>query len=78
MVEFSQNLQDCIGSSSGECACEMEEFTDEILAEVAIDANRMTMFCGERGKEADAELRKHIEAHGYPTVLAEAAKHVRY
>lgn len=83
-MKFSDNLSQCIRMTSSECAADLEAGMEEndgidfnlALAEVAIDASRMTIFRGEDGRKADEEVRELIREHGYDAVLKEAAKHV--
>ena len=61
---------------AGYCAADMEhaDAADaEIVAEVAIDASRLTT---NGNSEADAEISALIAEHGYPEVLAAVAQFV--
>jgi hypothetical protein len=66
-IVTQQVLPDLLASCD-ECG---EKVTGETLAEVAIDAGRLTMF---GWKEADDELKRLYEEHGYQPVFAEVVK----
>lgn len=71
---FSKQFIRAIQAVAGDCLPDMEgPVDDECLAEVAMDAGRLTTW---GFPDADAELRVLIAAHGYPAVLKEAAKHM--
>lgn len=59
------------GFSQEEFGCTEEE----LLAEMVMDASRLTMA---GYPEADAEIRSFVTARGYDDVLGEVARHVRY
>lgn len=76
---FSDKLIAAIASLSGQFAGEIqveeEDNFAEVLAETVLDAGRLGMH---GHQEAQDEARIHIAAHGWNTVLKEAAKHVCY
>lgn len=76
---FSDMLIAAIAQTSGEFAHELlveeEDNFAEVLAETTLDAGRLEMM---GHKEAQEEARIHIAAHGWNTVVKEAAKHVCY
>lgn len=76
---FSDKLIAAIQQTSGEFAHELQVEEDEnfaeILAETVLDAGRLEMM---GHKEAQEEARIHVAAHGWNTVVKEAAKHVCY
>lgn len=76
---FSDKLISAIQSVSGTIASELEVEDDEnfksILAETTLDAGRLGM---NGHKEAQEEMRIHVNAHGWTTVVREAEKHVCY
>ncbi len=73
---FSQPTSAAVLATAEYVAQDMEPrwLTPEVLAETAIDANRLSML---GYPKADAEVGTLIAAHGYPRVLEEAAKLVR-
>lgn len=75
---FTDETRQAIDRSAQIAAQDMteEQYSDpELMAEVAIDANRLTT-CGY--PDADAEVMKLVLEHGYEAVIAEAAKITRY
>lgn len=83
-IEFSARLKAGIQQVSSDCASDaLEGFDAEetgcseaaLLAETALDASRLTTW---GYPDADEEVRKLVDAHGYGAVLKEAEKHVCY
>lgn len=75
---FTDETRHAINRSAQVAAQDMteEQYSNpELMAEVAIDANRLTT-CGY--PEADAEVTAMILKHGYEAVLNEIAKITRY
>ena len=69
-IPLSDNLKNCLARVEGAIAPDIpSEWSGANVVECCIDANRMTMFCGNKGKEADAEVSRLIKEHGYPAVL---------
>lgn len=58
---------------SQDIACELKDGDAEMIAEVCMDANRLTIA---GYPELDKEVSELISKHGYSAVLEEAAKHV--
>jgi len=80
-MKFSDRLIRAIYAVNQDVAYEIEfeggesaRQRDMILAEVCLDAGRLTTMGG--SPESDAEVRELCEKHGYQAVLREAAKHV--
>lgn len=82
MIEFSARLKQGIAAVAGDCASDLDaDFSEEeagctfeeVLAETAIDASRLTMW---GFPDADAEVQDLIGKHGYAAVLAQVEKHV--
>lgn len=79
VVTFSDSLRSAISAVARDCAGELEFSDDEvcseeeILAETALDAGRLTIW---GFAEADEEAKKLIKEHGWNAVVKEAAKHV--
>lgn len=76
---FSDKLIQAIQSLSGQFASEIHvedgDNFEEILAETVLDAGRL----GAHGyPEAQEEMRIHVTAHGWNTVVKEAARHASY
>lgn len=73
-MTFSQELKRQLNALSQDIAADMPRgSTAEEIAEVCLDANRLTTA---GYPELDAEASAFREEHGYDNLLAEAAKHV--
>ena len=79
-VKLSETLIRGVNAVNNDVACEIEfegtesvEEQELILAEVCIDAGRLTTW---GHPEADAEVRALVAEHGYPAVLKAVAEHI--
>lgn len=79
-IVLSETLIRGINAVNNDVACDIEfEGTESrkeqkmILAEVCIDADRLTTW---GHPEADAEVKALVAEHGYPAVLRAVAEHV--
>lgn len=71
---FTKRTESAIVEVAEYCAADMEyedAHNSEIMAEVALDASRLTT---QGYKEADEEVSALIKEHGYDAVLKAAAK----
>ena len=75
-MKFFPDTIDCIiqvVNAIAPDAMEMCESNDELI-EMAIDANRLSHFCGEIGEVAELEITALIKEHGYELVLEHLSK----
>jgi hypothetical protein len=75
-VEFTDKTRNAICRVAGECAADMTSHDardPEIVAEVALDANRLRMF---GHPEADDEVARLVNKFGFDRVRKAAAKFV--
>lgn len=78
-MKLSDGLIQALGQISQDIAADLYESDPDtandpqIIAEVCIDANRLTM---NGNPECDAEVSALVKEHGYTAVLEECAKHV--
>ena len=67
--EFTEAISSAFYNCWQAIAPDCEGFTDEECVECVIDANRMTIYGGEQGTEADALVEQAVIEHGYEEVL---------
>lgn len=73
-VQAIHNTWQAIGSDLMQCSEEVgDELDNECAVEGCIDADRIVVYGGEKGKEAQAEFRARIAVVGYGKALKEAA-----
>ena len=72
-MNMSDELKRQLNALSQEVAPDCKDMDAEGIAEICLDASRLTMA---GYPELDKEASELISQHGYPAVLAEAAKHV--
>jgi hypothetical protein len=78
-VQAVQQTWQAIGSDLLQCYAETgEEPDNEAVVEGCIDADRIVMYGGEKGKEAQAEFRAKIAEVGYGPALKLAVKSLPY
>ena len=71
---FSKELQDALNALSQDIGADMPDDSDaEEIAEVCLDANRLSMH---GYKAEDEEASAFNKKHGYPALLKEGAKYV--
>ena len=72
-MEFSSDLKRQLNALSQDVAPDCKDMDAEGIAEICLDASRLTMA---GYPELDKEASELIREHGYSAVLTEAAKHV--
>jgi hypothetical protein len=75
-MKITKGMIDCIIqviNAIAPDAMDMCETNDELI-EMAIDANRLSHFCGTEGEEAESEITALIKEHGYELVLEHLSK----
>lgn len=73
-IEFSDKLKRGIGHVNQDVVYDLPRNASyALIAETCLDANRLASW---GHKEADEEVKRLVEEHGYDAVLREAKKHV--
>lgn len=69
-IELSPLLMTAVRTTWAAIAYDLGECDDEEAIEVCCDADRLEMFGGIAGKEANQELKVLCKAHGFRNVVA--------
>ena len=77
-IPMSKNLRTVLSETSEEVLCDLgDEGRDRMaVAKVCLEANRLTLHCGDKGKAAEEEVSRLITKYGYDRVQENAADHV--